>query len=261
MATRKPKAASAKAQTGSYVHEDAKALIRPEIGVQSYAASQGKFKRAPAKYRYDDSLAPELAWDSQNPAREQGEALVAQIEELTRALVQADDDQRAALLSRLQSVVGQLKALSRPFLDWSGKAERVSFEVPTLPLFIHERLSTEAILETLKSHRASGQLDWLNDLFGNPERPVWEQLTKSYEYANGWSNRMILGDSLVVMNSLLQFERMAGQVQMIYMDPPYGVKFGSNFQPFVRKRDVANTRAALTSWPTTESQLADRDSI
>jgi adenine-specific DNA-methyltransferase len=51
---------------------------------------------------------------------------------------------------------------------------------------------------------------------------------------------MILGDSLVVMNSLLHYENMGGQVQMIYMDPPYGVKFGSNFQPFVRKRDVKN---------------------
>ena len=50
---------------------------------------------------------------------------------------------------------------------------------------------------------------------------------------------MILGDSLVVMNSLLHFENMGGQVQMIYMDPPYGMKFGSNFQPFVRKRDVS----------------------
>lgn len=51
---------------------------------------------------------------------------------------------------------------------------------------------------------------------------------------------MILGDSLVVMNSLLEYEGMGGKVQMIYMDPPYGVKFGSNFQPFVRKRDVAH---------------------
>lgn len=92
MATRKPKTASAKAQTGSYVHEDAKALIRPEVGVQTYAATQGKFKRAPAKYCYDDSLAPELASDSQNPAREQAEALVAQIEEVSRALTHSGND-------------------------------------------------------------------------------------------------------------------------------------------------------------------------
>src|SRR5258705_844032 len=51
-------------------------------------------------------------------------------------------------------------------------------------------------------------------------------------------NRMVVGDSLVVMSSLLHYEGMAGQVKTIYMDPPYGVKFGSNFQPFVRKRDV-----------------------
>ena len=60
----------------------------------------------------------------------------------------------------------------------------------------------------------------------------------AYEFRDGWVNRMILGDSLVVMNSLLHYENLGGQVQMIYMDPPYGVKFGSNFQPFVRKRDV-----------------------
>jgi len=53
-------------------------------------------------------------------------------------------------------------------------------------------------------------------------------------------NRLVLGDSLVVMNSLLQYEGLGGQVQMIYIDPPYGVKFGSNFQPFVRRRDVSH---------------------
>ena len=63
---------------------------------------------------------------------------------------------------------------------------------------------------------------------------------RAFEYRDGWVNRMILGDSLVVMNSLLRFEGLGGQVQMIYIDPPYGVKFGSNFQPFIRKRDVSH---------------------
>jgi adenine-specific DNA-methyltransferase len=260
-AGKKPKAAPAATQTGSYKHTEPKALLRPEIGVQNYAASQGKFKRGPTKYRYDDSLAPELTWDSQNPARERGEALIARIAELTATLRRLPLPQAGEgwgeggskhyqeLLAELTQATKELKALSKPFLNWSGKAERVSFDVPTLPLFIHERLSTEAILETLKSHRASTQTDWLNDLFGNPERPVWEQLTQSYSHANGWNNRMILGDSLVVMNSLAQFERMAGQVQMIYMDPPYGVKFGSNFQPFVRRRDVSADDADMTREP------------
>ena len=65
-------------------------------------------------------------------------------------------------------------------------------------------------------------------------------MLRAYEYPDNWVNRLILGDSLVVMNSLLHYEGLGGQVQMIYMDPPYGVKFGSNFQPFVRKRDVTH---------------------
>lgn len=105
---------------------------------------------------------------------------------------------------------------------------------------MHERLSTKAIIETLKGHRKkeeTGQLGMF-ELFGDPQRPVTDQVLKAYEYRDKWVNRMILGDSLVVMNSLLHYEGLGGQVQMIYMDPPYGIKFGSNFQPFVRKKRV-----------------------
>ena len=129
-----------------------------------------------------------------------------------------------------------------PYLDpqlvWAGKAERTSFEVPTLPLFVHERLSTQAILETLKGHKRDKRLDFFDQLFGEPQLSISDRLLKAYEYQDNWRNRLILGDSLVVMNSLLGYEGLGGQVQMIYVDPPYGVKFGSNFQPFVRKRDV-----------------------
>ena len=82
--------------------------------------------------------------------------------------------------------------------------------------------------------------DVLTGLFGNPSLPVTDQVLRAYEHREQWQNRMILGDSLVVMNSLLRFENLGGQVQCIYLDPPYGVKFGSNFQPFVRKRDVTH---------------------
>ncbi len=107
--------------------------------------------------------------------------------------------------------------------------------MPTLPLFVHERLSTKAILETLTGHERDRQMEM--QLFADPQLPLHQQL-EAYEHKGGWVNRMILGDSLVVMNSLLEYEGLGGQVQMIYIDPPYGVKFGSNFQPFVRKRDV-----------------------
>ena len=109
--------------------------------------------------------------------------------------------------------------------------------MPTLPLFVHERLSTKAILETLAGHARDRQMEM--QLFADPQLPLHQQL-EAYEHRGGWVNRMILGDSLVVMNSLLEYEGLGGHVQMIYVDPPYGVKFGSNFQPFVRKRDVKN---------------------
>jgi adenine-specific DNA-methyltransferase len=203
-----------------YRHPTAEAVLRPEIGTQP----QFKKKKPPQTYRYDSSLAPALEWDGGNAARERGEALIRQI-------LEAPD------LATAQKAAAELARLSRPFLNWTGKGERLSFDVPTLPLFIHERLSTQAILETLRGRQPGHQLSMF-DLFGDRERPVYEQILSAYEHKNGWINRMILGDSLVVMNSLLHYEGLGGQVQTIYMDPPYGVKFGSNFQPFVRKRDV-----------------------
>lgn len=140
-------------------------------------------------------------------------------------------------IERFDSVsecVRRLQSLTRPFLDWAGKAERQQFKVPTLPLFLHERHSTQAILETLKSHRASGTT---LDMFGDANLDPTDKI-EAYEHKGPWTNRLVLGDSLQVMNSLVEYEGMGGQVQMLYFDPPYGVKFGSNFQPFVRNNSV-----------------------
>jgi adenine-specific DNA-methyltransferase len=228
---------------GTYKYPNAKAILRPDAGVQS----QFRKKKPPKTYRYDSSLSPALDWDD-NPARALGEWLIHCIEQASRLepphrFPQIQEFRDAAgkvvaTVSSLQDAVEQLKRLSKPFFDWAGKAERLSFEVPTLPLFIHERLSTKAILETIKGHKRDKQLT-LFELFADREHPIHDQLLRAYEHANGWTNRMILGDSLIVMNSLLQYEGLGGQVQMIYMDPPYGVEFGSNFQPFVRKRSVS----------------------
>lgn len=166
-------------------------------------------------------MAPELAWDGQNDAREAGEALIRQILE-------------AKTLENAEAAAERLKAMSAPFLNWAGKAERLSFDVRTLPRFVDERLSTKGIIGTLKGHKLDPQLGL--SLFGDPGRWITDQVLKAYEYRDKPVNRMILGDALAVMNSLLHHEGLAGQVQMIYIDPPYGVKFGSNFQPFVRKR-------------------------
>lgn len=224
----------------SYKHPESESPMRPEVGTQA----EFKKKLPPKKYRYDDSLSPVLEWDGQNPARELGEARIAKAEvELADARKKLngkpETKDAAAHVAAAQKVVGELKAMSKPFLNWAGKAERLSFDVPTLPLFIHERLSTKAILETLKGHKRDKQTDMF-DLFGDPQHSITDQVLRAYEHKDKWVNRMILGDSLVVMNSLLHYENLGGQVQMIYIDPPYGVKFGSNFQPFVRNRDVTH---------------------
>jgi adenine-specific DNA-methyltransferase len=222
--------------------------------------TQTRFKKKlpPAKFRYDDSLAPSMEWDGQNVARDKGEWLLALIEEAAalpapHQLVPARElrDSQGAVVSivtGLRDAVAQLKAIGKPFLNWSGKAERTSFDVPSLPLFIHERLSTKAILETLRGHKRDKQIDMF-DLFGDPQHSGTDQVLRAYEHRDQWVNRMMLGDSLVVMNSLLKYEQMGGQVQMIYMDPPYGVKFGSNFQPFVRKRQVSDDDSDMTREP------------
>jgi adenine-specific DNA-methyltransferase len=166
-----------------------------------------------------------MQWDEGNPAREECERLIRETLE-------------ANTLGDAKAAATKLKALSQPFLNWSGKAERRSFEVPTLPLFIHERLSTKAILETLKGHRFDRNQETMLELWGDPQHSITDQVLRAYEHRDKWINRMVLGDSLVVMNSLLHYESLGGQVQAIYIDPPYGVRFGSNFQPFVRKREV-----------------------
>jgi adenine-specific DNA-methyltransferase len=217
--TKAPKTKPAK----NYKHPESESPMRPEVGTQA----QFKKRLPPKTYRYDSSISPALDWDGKNPAREKGEALIQQTLE-------------AKTLEEAKAAASKLKAMSTPFLNWAGKAERLSFDVPTLPLFIHERLSTKAILETLKGHRFDRNQATMFDLWGDPQHSVTDQVLRAYEYQDKWVNRMILGDSLVVMNSLLRYEGLGGQVQTIYIDPPYGVRFGSNFQPFVRKRDVSH---------------------
>jgi adenine-specific DNA-methyltransferase len=121
-----------------------------------------------------------------------------------------------------------------PQLVWAGKAEHTSFEVPTVSLHVHERIDPRRIIETVrKEDDAPKQLS----LFEEQKKPLREAI-EFYKHKENWTNRLIAGDSLLVMNSLLGKEAMGGKVQMIYFDPPYGIKYGSNFQPFVNKRDV-----------------------
>ena len=120
-----------------------------------------------------------------------------------------------------------------PTLVWASKAERTSFEVPTVSLHVHERVESSVIIDAVrKRNGAETQLSF----FASPdENPPIRQAIEFYKHRRNWTNRLIAGDSLLVMNSLLEKEGLSGQVQMIYIDPPYGIRYGSNFQPFVKK--------------------------
>ena len=127
-----------------------------------------------------------------------------------------------------------------PQLVWAGKAEHTSFEVPTVSLHEHERIDPRSII---KAVRRNGEAVRQPSFFEAPEENLpMRQALQFYQHRRGWTNRLVAGDSLLVMNSLLEKEGLGGQVQMIYIDPPYGIRYGSNFQPFVNKRDVHDGR-------------------
>jgi adenine-specific DNA-methyltransferase len=132
-----------------------------------------------------------------------------------------------------------------PQLVWKGKdaQDAKPLEVPAVPIYIQEKIQPQAIIEDLRQRAAKGkskQLDLFADFNGIDD---FEKRVDFYHHDQHWSNRMILGDSLFVMTSLAEKERLKGQVQMIYVDPPYGIKFGSNWQVSTRKRDVKDAKA------------------
>ena len=135
-----------------------------------------------------------------------------------------------------------------PQLSWAGKAEHTSFEVPTVSLHVHERIDPRTIVESVrKRNGAQPQMS----LFTAPEEnPPLRQAIEFYRHRHNWTNRLIAGDSLLIMNSLIEKEGLGGQVQTVYLDPPYGIRYGSNFQPFVNRREVTDGKDEdLTSEP------------
>jgi adenine-specific DNA-methyltransferase len=126
-----------------------------------------------------------------------------------------------------------------PQLVWRGKDEQDQhpLEVPSVPIYIQEHISPKALIEDLRATSSAGREQQL-DLFGDFNGMEFDERVEFYQHPMKWSNRMILGDSLLVMTSLAEKEGLKGQVQMIYVDPPYGIKFGSNWQVRTDRRDV-----------------------
>ena len=131
-----------------------------------------------------------------------------------------------------------------PQLVWKGKDQQndSDLEVPAVPIYTQEHIQPQAIIETLRAQkqRESDQIELLFEGFNGLD---FNQKIEFYEHEQNWHNRFILGDSLAVMNSLAEKEQLKSGVQMIYFDPPYGIKFSSNWQVSTRKRDVSDTKA------------------
>jgi adenine-specific DNA-methyltransferase len=243
-----PAPATDGAQVLAYRHPDRR-KNNPEVGLVNAESDPEQPK---TRWAYDPHLDPALQFDS---ARAQADALIAD------ALASGEP---AAMRHALQT----LQRMGAPWLQWTGKAERTAFEVDTVSLHVHERIDAMSILSSVGKRQgaskkgassagdagAGGQKHanfFQPGLFEAPFESVpLRSALDFYKHERGWANRLVAGDSLLVMNSLLQKEGMAGQVQMIYIDPPYGIKYGSNFQPFVGKRDVKDRADAdLTQEP------------
>lgn len=142
-----------------------------------------------------------------------------------------------------------------PQLVWKGKDEQDQkpLEVPVLPIYIQEKIHSKVIIEDFLAQirKAGGvkeatatyqaSLDLFGDFNGLPDG--FDQRVDFYHHEQNWSNRLILGDSLQVMTSLAEKEGLKGKVQMIYIDPPYGIKFNSNWQVSTRERGVRDGKA------------------
>lgn len=249
---------------------DEKRKNNPHVGMVD-THSDGEEQKT--TWQYDPHLSPELQFDSSRSQVEDliEDALHAREVEAKQAkddllmwldhALAADNEsairevvtnlrKRVAdkeFLERERGDLSELKRMQAPYLNWTGKAERTSFEVDTVSLHVHERIDPATILaavqKRIKDAKGKSSPALQPDLFHAPfENLPLRDAIDFYKHERDWANRMIAGDSLLVMNSLLQKEGMAGQVQMIYIDPPYGIKYGSNFQPFTNKREVKDRK-------------------
>jgi adenine-specific DNA-methyltransferase len=200
-------------------------------------AAQGKVQEVPkTRYFYDPHLPPVLRFDETGSADRLPELL--------------ETAKRRPLTDQEAGILAEALRNHQPWLEWSGKREKAWFDVDPVALHIHERVSAQAII------KMAARQPLQRSFFADPELE-YRQAVQFYQHDVDWANRLILGDSLTVMHSLARREDLAGKVQMIYIDPPYGIKFSSNFQPEVGKRDVKDKESDLTREP--EQVKAYRD--
>ncbi|MEO6562820.1 MAG: hypothetical protein ABIN99_07200 [Nitrosospira sp.] len=207
--TAKASAGAGEPQVISYRHAD-KRKNNPQVGLVNEGTDPGQPQTT---WRYDPHIDPALAFD---PGRAQIETLI------DNALASGSE---AAMRGALE----ELRRMQSPYLNWAGKAERTSFDIDTVSLHVCERIDAMSILAAVRKRMHEAKAGKTSpavqpDLFNAPfENLPLRDALDFYKHEHGWANRLVAGDSLLVINSLLQKESMAGRVQMIYIDPPYGI--------------------------------------
>ena len=225
MARKKRTAKKSETEIQDYRHDDAKRKNNPSAGI----AAQGRLTEPPkVEYAYNPHRPPCLRFDGNGDADRLPELL--------------EKAKRKVLSEEEVNLLAEALQQHEPWLEWSGKQEAKAFTVEPVALHIHERVSAKAIMKIAARENVQ------RNLFADPQLEYTEAV-QFYQHDVEWANRLILGDSLTVMNSLAQREALEGKVQTIYFDPPYGIKFASNFQPTVFQRNVTDRPADLTREP------------
>ena len=222
MARKKRSTKKQETEVQDYRHESATRTNNPPAGI----ASHGQVHEQPKQvYAYNPHLPPRLQFDESGNA----DRLPELLQKAQRGPLSADEAQ----------ILAEALKNHNPWLEWAGKQEVESFAVDPVALHIHERVSAKAIVKVAERENVQ------RELFADPQLEYLEAV-QFYQHDVDWTNRLILGDSLTVMSSLSQREDLAGKVQMIYIDPPYGIRFASNFQSTVFQRDVKEKEGDLT---------------
>jgi adenine-specific DNA-methyltransferase len=214
----------------AHQHADHQRPVIPDAGVT--AGDMPKAKKQ--DYAYSPHLDPVLRSDPSGAA-DLVAGIVAKVE---GGLTLSDDEKRI-----LRSVA---RAYEQPWVEWAGKSEeeaKKAQRVDDVYLHIHERISAQAIINAVRRDD-----DKQPDFFAKNKSEKDKQV-QYYRHSMGWTNRLILGDSLQVMHSLAGNESLAGKVQMVYIDPPYGIEFSVNWQNEVGKLDVKRRDEDLTREP------------
>ena len=224
MARKKRPAKKQETEIQDYRHDAATRKNNPPAGIASYGVISETPKQ---EYAYNPHLPPVLRFD------ENGDA-----DKLPELLAKA---QRAPLSPEEVQILAAALRHHGPWLERACKQEAKSFSVDPVALHIHERVSTKAIVKVAERENVQ------RELFSSLPTRSRKTARRCSFTSTTWIGRT--ASSWTVMSSLARREDLAGKVQMIYIDPPYGIKFASNFQPTVFQRDVKDREGDLTREP------------